>query len=108
MGARLREGRAVALDDPMAVGRFPAEEVEFWRDVGLYHFIPCAAKDSTIAVLALGRRESGEPLSSEDMALLAAVAGQIATAVENARLYRQLHIKAGELDRMRAFNENIL
>ena len=108
MGTRLREGHAVALDDPMAVGRFPAEEIEFWRDVGLYHFIPCAAKDSTIAVLALGRRESGEPLSSEDMALLAAVAGQIATAVENARLYRQLHIKAGELDRMRAFNENIL
>ena len=108
MGARLCEGHMVALDDPMAVGRFPAEEIEFWRDLGLYYFIPCAAKDSTIAVLALGRKESGEPLSSEDMALLAAVAGQIATALENARLYRQLHTKAGELDRMRAFNENIL
>jgi PAS domain S-box-containing protein len=108
MGARLREGHVVALDDPMAVGRFPAEEIEFWRDVGLYYFIPCAAKESTSAVLALGRKESGEPLSSEDMALLSAVAGQIATALENARLYRQLHIKAGELDRMRAFNENIL
>jgi hypothetical protein len=108
MGARLGDGHVVALDDPMAVGRFPAEEIEFWRDVGLYYFIPCAAKDSTIAVLALGRRATGEPLSSEDMALLSAVAGQIATAVENARLYRQLHTKAGELDRMRAFNENIL
>ncbi len=108
MGARLCEGHVVALDDPMAVGRFPAEEIEFWRDVGLYYFIPCAAKDSTIAVLALGRQETGEPLSSEDMALLSAVAGQIATALENARLYRQLHTKAGELDRMRAFNENIL
>ena len=108
MGARLCEGHPVVLDDPMAVGRFPAEEIEFWRDAGLYYFIPCAAKDSTIAVLALGRRETGEPLSSEDMALLGAVAGQIATALENARLYRQLHTKAGELDRMRAFNENIL
>jgi PAS domain S-box-containing protein len=37
-----------------------------------------------------------------------AVAGQIATALENARLYRQLHLKAVEVDRMRAFNENIL
>jgi hypothetical protein len=108
MGARLCEGHPVVLDDPMAVGRFPAEEIEFWRDAGLYYFIPCAAKDSTIAVLALGRRATGEPLSSEDMALLGAVAGQIATALENARLYRQLHTKAGELDRMRAFNENIL
>jgi len=108
IGTRLTAGHVVALDDPMAVGRFPAEEIEFWRDLGLYYFIPCAVKDSTIAVLALGRRDSGEPLSSEDMALLAAIAGQIATAVENARLYRQLHTKAGELDRMRAFNENIL
>ena len=108
VGARLTDGHAVALDDPMAVGRFPAEEIEFWRDVGLYYFVPCAVKDGTIAVLALGRKETGEPLSSEDMALLAAVAGQIATALENARLYRQLHTKAGELDRMRAFNENIL
>src|SRR4029077_10276335 len=61
-----------------------------------------------IAVLAVGRKEAGEPLNSEDMALLSAVAGQSATALENARLYRQLHVKAFELDRMRAFNENIL
>ena len=108
VGARLSDGHVVALDDPMAVGRFPAEEIEFWREVGLYYFVPCAIKDGTIAVLALGRKETGEPLSSEDMALLAAVAGQIATALENARLYRQLHTKAAELDRMRAFNENIL
>jgi PAS domain S-box-containing protein len=108
IGARLCDGHVVALDDPMAVGRLPAEEIEFWRDAGLYYFIPCAVKDSTIAVLALGRRSTGEPLSSEDMALLAAIAGQIATALENARLYRQLHTKAGELERMRAFNENIL
>ena len=66
------------------------------------------AKEGTIAVLALGRKDTGEPLNSEDMALLAAVAGQIATALENARLYRQLHVKALELDRLRAFNENIL
>ena len=108
VGGRLSDGHVVALDDPMAVGRFPAEEIEFWRDVGLYYFVPCPAKDNTIAVLALGRKETGEPLSSEDMSLLAAIASQIATALENARLYRQLHVKAVELDRMRAFNENIL
>jgi PAS domain S-box-containing protein len=42
------------------------------------------------------------------MGLLGAVAGQIATALENARLYRQLHVKAQELDRLRTFNDNIL
>jgi hypothetical protein len=108
IGSRLVDGDKVTLDDPTAVGRFAVEEIEFWRDAGLYYFVPCVAKDGTIAVLALGRKNSGEPLSSEDMALLAAVAGQIATALENARLYRQLHLKAVEIDRMRAFNENIL
>jgi PAS domain S-box-containing protein len=108
IGRRLVDGHNVTLDDPTAVGRFAVEEIEFWRDAGLYCFVPCVAKDGTIAVLALGRKSSGEPLSSEDMALLAAVAGQIATALENARLYRQLHVKALEIDRMRAFNENIL
>jgi len=42
------------------------------------------------------------------MALLAAVAAQAATALENGRLYRQLTVKATELDRLREFSENIL
>jgi PAS domain S-box-containing protein len=108
MGGRLTAGHVVALDDPMAVGRFTVEEIDFWRDAGLYYFVPCVAKEGTIAVLALGRKDSGGHLTSEDTALLAAVAGQIATALENARLYRQLQVKAVELDRLRAFNENIL
>src|SRR5260221_11729133 len=58
--------------------------------------------------MALGRKASTEPLSSEDMALLSAVAAQAATALENGRLYRQLRTKAEELERMRQFSENIL
>ena len=59
-------------------------------------------------MLALSRKETDEPFNSEDLALLTAVAGQVATAIENGRLYRQLHLKAEELGRMREFNENIL
>jgi PAS domain S-box-containing protein len=108
IGRRLAGGHLVALDDPTVVGWFAAEEIEFWRDAGLYYFVPCISQTGATAVLAMGRKHSNEPLSSEDMALLGAVAGQIATALENARLYRQLHVKALELDRLRAFNENIL
>jgi PAS domain S-box-containing protein len=108
VGTRLSAGHVVRLDDPLAVGRFSAEEVEFWRDAGIYYMVPCVSNNAAIAVLMLGRRESGEPLTSEDIALLTAVAGQAATAIENGRLYRQLHLKASELDRLRTFNENIL
>ncbi len=108
IGGRVATGHAVRLDDPLAATRFTAEEVEFWRDAGIFYFVPCVSKGLAIAVLVLGRRETGEPLTSEDMTLVTAVAGQAAVAIENGRLYRQLHHKASELDRMRSFNENIL
>jgi PAS domain S-box-containing protein len=108
MRPRLDAGHTVALDDPIAAARFQAEEVEFWRDHGTYYFVPCVFEGRAIAVLALGRKETEEPFNSEDLALLTAVAGQVATAIENGRLYRELHIKAEELGRMREFNENIL
>jgi signal transduction histidine kinase len=105
---RLDAGYTVALDDPITAARFVAEEVEFWRDHGIYYFVPCVFEGSAIAVLALGRKDGDVPFNSEDLALLTAVAGQVATAIENGRLYRQLQVKAGELGRMREFNDNIL
>src|SRR4051794_30236690 len=108
MMSRLDAGHTVALDDPIAAARFLAEEVEAWRDAGIYYFVPCVFEGRTIAVLALSRKGTDEPFNSEDLGLLTAVAGQVATAIENGRLYRQLHLKAEELGRMREFNENIL
>jgi hypothetical protein len=107
-GARLIAGHTLSLDDPLAQRRIDAREIDFWRDAGIHYFVPCVSKEGTIAVMALGKKASSEPLSSEDMALLAAVAAQAATALENGRLYRQLHNKADELERMREFSENIL
>jgi len=49
-----------------------------------------------------------EPLSSEDMALLGAVASQAATALENARLYGQLRVKADEIERLRQFSDSVV
>ena len=108
LGTRLVSGHTLTLDDPLAQRRLEPRELELWREFGIHYFVPCVSKEGTIAVLALGRRASNEPLSSEDMALLAAVAAQAATALENGRLYRQLRVKADELDRLREFSENIL
>jgi two-component system NtrC family sensor kinase len=105
---RLDAGDTVALDDPIAAARFAPDEVDTWRDRGIFYFVPCVFEGVAIAVLALGRKESDEPFNSEDLELLTAVAAQVATAIENGRLYRQLHLKAEELGRMREFNDNIL
>ncbi|HNV02693.1 MAG TPA: ATP-binding protein [Vicinamibacterales bacterium] len=108
VGGRARGGHAVALDDPASARRAGAEDVEDWRGRGVHYVVPCVSKQTTVAVLALGRKERGEPLSSEDMALLLAVAAQVGTAIENGRLYEQLRAQADQVERMRQSNENIL
>jgi two-component system NtrC family sensor kinase len=108
VATRLMSGHTLALDEILALRRLDMREVDFWRDAGIHYFVPCVSKEGTIAVMALGRKANTEPLSSEDMALLSAVAAQAATALENGRLYRQLRTKADELERMRQFSENIL
>ena len=108
IGGRLVGRHTVMLYESASVRRHPDEEVAFWRNHGIHCFVPCVSEEGTIAVLALGAKTSGAPLSSEDVALLAAVAGQVATAIENGRLYTQLQAKASEVDRIRKFNENII
>jgi two-component system NtrC family sensor kinase len=108
IAASLAGGMALSLDDPQLQGAFPAEEIAYWRLRGVHYFVPCVSKGGTIAVLALGQRGQGEPLSSEDMGLLSAVGSHVAIALENGRLYRQLQLKAGELQRLQEFNENIV
>jgi PAS domain S-box-containing protein len=108
LGGRLVAGQVVAVDDPVPTRRLAGEEAADWRDAGLYSFVPCVSNETTIAVLAAGRRPRGEPLNSEDMTLLAAVAAQAATALENARLYNQLSGKADEIERLRQFSDSVV
>jgi PAS domain S-box-containing protein len=108
LARRLAAGDIVSLDDSDLFAHDGGGESARWLNAGIHHFVPCVAKGGLIAALALGAKESGEPLSSEDLALLAAVGGQVAIALENGRLYRQLRLKADEIERMREFNENIV
>lgn len=104
----LRGHRKIVLDYSAVDERLSSDEVQFWRGQGIDYFVPCISEEETIAIMALGRKGSGEPLSSEDMALLAAVAGQVATALENGRLYDKLRQKATELERMHQFSQDII
>ena len=107
LAARLMDGQTVVIDDPGSAKRHGAEGLA-WRESGFSSFVPCVSNDLTIALIGVGRRAHGEPLSSEDMSLLAAVAGQAATAIENARLYSQLQDKANEIEGIRQFNANVV
>jgi len=74
----------------------------------LSHFFPCRVKGELIAVLGVGRRRGVDPLNSEEVDLVQALAGQAATSIVNGRLYRDLEQKAGQLQQLTVYNENIL
>ena len=72
------------------------------------YYVPCAARSRVVAVLALGRTTDGALLSSEDTALLRAISGYVAVAIENALLLEEQARRAKELARLKEFNENII
>ncbi|HKS68553.1 MAG TPA: ATP-binding protein [Candidatus Acidoferrales bacterium] len=76
--------------------------------LGLNYFIPCRFHDRTVAIIGLGKTVDGDFLSSEDLELLSTIAGYVAVAVENARLYQSLEQKATQIERLKDFSENIL
>jgi PAS domain S-box-containing protein len=65
-------------------------------------------KGELIAILGVGRKDGTDPLNSEEVDLLQALAGQAATAFMNGRLYRSLREKADELQQLTDYNESIL
>jgi two-component system, NtrC family, sensor kinase len=74
----------------------------------LNYYIPCHARQKTIAFLGLGKTMQGDFLSSEDVELVETLAGYIGIAIQNARLYASLEQKVTEYERLKDFNENIV
>jgi len=74
----------------------------------LNYFIPCRFRDRVVAFLGLGKTVDGDFLSTDDVELLFTMAGYVAIAIENARLYQSLELKAIEIERLKDFSENIV
>jgi hypothetical protein len=98
--ARLSEGHPVDVD--------AAPGDEGVAASSLAWLFPCRVKGEVIAVLGVGRKDGLDPLNSEEVDVLKALAAQAATAIMNGRLYRSLHEKAEELRGLKEYNENIL
>ncbi len=97
----------LAHGGPVHVEAEPAAFPEL-GPLDLAYCFPCRAKGEVIAVLGVGRKDGLEPLNSEEIEIIEALAGQAATAFMNGRLYASLHEKAQELQRLTEYNENIL
>ena len=78
------------------------------EQLGLNYFIACRFRDRIVAVLGLGKTVDGDYLTSDDIELLGTMAGYVAIAIENARLYQSLEQKAAQIERLKEFHENTI
>ncbi len=88
------------------------EEFPYDREVleseDLAYFLPLEVKGDIIGVLALGRKLSGDFLSTEDLKVLQPLAAHVALAIDNALLYREVKRRARELEQLKTYSENII
>jgi two-component system, NtrC family, sensor kinase len=110
-GVRLPGGgtllRRLSTGQPVNAEAAP-QDVPEADGLNLTHYFPCRVKGELIAILGVGRKDALDPLNSEEVDLLQALAGQAATAFMNGRLYQDLRQKAAELQGLTEYNENIL
>jgi transcriptional regulator with GAF, ATPase, and Fis domain len=90
-GAVLREGHPIRVDDAHTDPRF-FSEVERHTGVRLGSLIaaPLRARHGTIGVIEVVNRRAGDSFTDDDLAFLETLAGSVAVAIENARLYEQV------------------
>ncbi len=96
------------FDNTHQVPRETLDAQQAIAKLDLNYYIPCRAQKHTIAVLGLGKTVEGDFLTSEDVELLETLAGYLAIAIQNARLYASLEQKVAEYERLKDFNENIV
>ena len=53
-------------------------------------YVPIRDKESLVGIFAFGRKESGEPYSTQDLDVLMTVANQTTVVLQNARLVSDL------------------
>jgi len=84
------------LDLPQGEKEMIAALIKTWEAALL---LPMYSREKLTGILDLGQKKSGELYVHEDMELLATLANQSATALENARMYEELAELNRELER---------
>jgi PAS domain S-box-containing protein len=108
----LAEPLPALLRDKNAPLWFPSEAplprgLEAGMLLGCEVFVPLIYEGNLIGFLAIGRRLSGEPYSSDDLDFLSTVASQSSLAFENARLFQNLRHTLDETREMKNLMDNI-
>jgi len=104
----------IFFENPQLLPHLEPAEQRVASLLDLNYYLPCRVfgrnghSTRPIAIIGLGRTQEGDFLSSEDMELLASLAGYIGIAIQNAQLFNRLEKQINEFERLKEFNENIV
>ena len=76
------------------------EERAWFSSLDVEMYVPIRAQEQLLGILALGAKQSGDPYTSADIALLRTLAGQTAVALKNARLVEDLRRLNAEITQL--------
>ncbi|MFN8543564.1 MAG: sigma 54-interacting transcriptional regulator [Candidatus Binatia bacterium] len=98
-GAVLADGTPVRVDDAAADPRFyPGVDRSTGQRTRAMLVARLAGRQGPLGVIEIVNRRGGGTFGDDDLALLAALAGSVAVAIENARLWEQLKGSAARLE----------
>ncbi len=78
------------LNDMLAENSLSREQFDELQKAGVELLIPLKTRDRLAGILSMGGKKSKQSYTQDDEMILTALANQVATAIENARLYETL------------------
>lgn len=102
-----REGKPLPRDVIETAYEFKAlweTETREIDAVGCELLCPLMSNGAVVGILALGKKERGDPYTSEDLDLLMSVAGDVAVMVENARQHAAIKVEVNTDELTSLFN----
>ena len=108
-GAVLQSGRSTRLDDAASAPQFYGQIDRKTRSkTGPMLTVPLSTRQGRIGVIQVVNQRGGRPFTDEDLAFLETLAGSVAVAIENARLYAHMRASQEELrEQVAALREDL-
>ena len=96
------------LDEMLKENALTREQFDEFHHIGVELLLPLKAREKLVGVLSLGKKESNQSYSQDDVSILMALANQVAVAIDNARLHEELQQELQERKKIERERETLI
>jgi signal transduction histidine kinase len=106
-----KHGVAITVDtlnDMLTENSLSREQFDGLQKTGVELLIPLKTRDRLVGILSMGEKRSKQSYTQDDEMTLTALANQVATAIDNARLYEALQEELKEREQVEREREALI